>query len=311
MRETAVKWAPRARGVLLGGRGKPGLLPKAFVTYLLICTGFVFLFPILYMISSSLKDVADLVDPTVVMIPRKFYTENYVRAFAVLDFFPVLLKTLYKSAVPAVLQAVTCGLTGLALAKYRVPFKGAIIGIILITFVTPIQVIMIPQYIMFTNLSLTGGILPFALPALTAGGFNASLFCLIYWQYFRSIPDSYLEAAELDGAGVFGVFFRVILPLAVPAIITVFLFALVWGWNESYVTSLYMNDANATLPRALSNFVASYRQLYGAGGGGGSDINESIRMAGTMLVIAPLLLLYAFAQRFFVEVIDRAGITGE
>jgi len=310
MREMLMKKAARMRGIMLGGRGRPGLLYKIGVTYLLICTGFVFLYPIVYMISSSLMDVSDLVDPTVVMIPRKLYLENYVRAFNVLNFFPVLLKTLYKAAIPAVLQAVTCGLTGLALAKYRVPFKGAIIGIILITFVTPVSVIMIPQYIMFTEMGLTGGILPFVLPALTAGGFNSSLFCLIYWQYFKSIPDSYLEAAELDGAGVIRVFFSIILPLAVPAIVTVFLFALVWGWNESYVTTLYMQDVNATLPRALSNFVTSYRMMY-ASGGSGNEINESIRMAGTMLVIAPLLLLYAFAQKFFVEVIDRAGITGE
>jgi multiple sugar transport system permease protein len=296
---------------MLGGQSNPGLLRKIGVTYLLICTGFVFMFPILYMVSASLMNVSDLVDPTVVMIPRRLYLENYTQAYHVLDFFPVLLKTLNKSAIPAVLQAVTCGLTGLALAKYRVPFKGVFIGIILITFVVPVQVIMIPQYIMFSNLGMTGGILPFVLPALTAGGFNASLFCLIYWQYFRSIPDSYIEAAELDGAGVFGVFFRVILPLAIPAIVTVFLFSLVWGWNESYVTTLYMQDVNATLPRALSNFVAIYRQMYGGGTGGGSDINEAIRMAGTMLVIAPLLLLYAFAQKFFVEVVDRAGITGE
>jgi multiple sugar transport system permease protein len=306
----------KVRSILMGGRGKPGLLPRMMVYYLLICTGFIFLYPLLFMVSQSMKDVKDLLDPTLLYIPRRIFFENYLRAFNVLDYFPTLLMTVVKSVIPALLQTITCGMAGLALAKYRPPMKRLVIAILLLTFIVPMQVTMIPQFLMYKEYKMLGTLLPFIVPALFASGLNSSLFVLIYWQFFRSLPDSYIEAAELDGAGLFSVFFRIILPISIPAIVTVFLFSTVWGWNETYFSSLFLGDKRGTLPLALKTFADAYLKKYPITAGAGQSsnlvtLNESIRMAGTLLIILPLVTLYMFAQKSFVEAVERAGITGE
>ncbi|GIQ62998.1 hypothetical protein PACILC2_15660 [Paenibacillus cisolokensis] len=103
------------------------------------------------------------------------------------------------------------------------------------------------------------------------------------------------------------------MPISVPAIVVVFLFSLVWHWNETYTTSLYLGESMRTLPLKLQSFDLAFSQVFTSGqtSGDTANINESIKLAGTMLIILPLLILYLFAQRWFVEVIDKTGITGE
>ena len=126
-----------------------------------------------------------------------------------------------------------------------------------------------------------------------------------------------IEAAQIDGAGYFRSFLRIALPSAIPAIITVLLFSFVWYWNESYLTQLYVNgyfsDGNwTTLIVELKKFDSGYNpQLSMVVDGIAQSNNESIRMAATMLSILPVLVMYFILQRYFVESIDRTGITGE
>lgn len=307
------------KAFLFGNKARRGVVVQGIVYYLLVCIGFVYIYPLLYMFSQSMKDVKDLLDPTVIFIPTRIYVENFVRAFKVLNYGPTLMLTLMKSLLPAAAHALSCGMAGLALAKYKVPGKSIIIGLLLLTFIIPLQVTMIPQFLLFKKYNMLGSPLPFIVPALLASGIGSSLFVLVYMQFFRSMPDSYIEAAEIDGATTLGIFFRIVVPISVPAIVTIFLFSMVWHWNETYVSSLYLGDSKATLPLALKTFADSYQKVYGAssiGQAGDSrfgiiNLNESIRMAGTVLIILPLLILYGFTQKAFVEVVDRAGITGE
>lgn len=307
------------RAFLFGNKARKGILTKGIVYYLLICTGFVYIYPLLFMFSQSIKDMKDLIDPTVIFIPRKIFLENYIRAFKVLNYWPTLSLTLMKSVLPAIAHTLSCGMVGLGLAKYRVPFKKLIVALLLFTFIVPLQVTMIPQFLLFKQYKMLGSPLPFIVPAIFASGISSSLFVLIYMQFFKSMPDSYIEAAEIDGANLFDVFVKIVLPISIPAIVTVFLFSMVWHWNETYISSLYLGDSKATLPLALKTFADSYQKMYGAnsvaqtsqGGLGIMNLNESIRMAGTVLIILPLLILYSFTQKAFVEVVDRAGITGE
>ena len=118
-----------------------------------------------------------------------------------------------------------------------------------------------------------------------------------------------MESAEIDGASPIKVFYKIALPLAIPSFLIVFLFSFVWYWNETFITGLYVGD-QVTLPLKLQAFRASYESLFPPGSFG-SELNEAIMLAGNMITILPLLLLYFFAQRFFTESIDRTGITGE
>ena len=190
---------------------------------------------------------------------------------------------------------------------------GLAIGLMMLTFVIPVQVVMIPLFLLFQKYGMLGSPLPFIVPALFAGGIKSVLFILIYTQFFRTIPKALEESAQLDGAGALNIFVRIILPITVPAVVVVFLFSLVWHWNETYTASLYLRDSMRTLPMMLQAFEQAYSQMYSSSSAGSTyvNINESIKLAGTMLIILPLLILYLFAQRWFVEVIDRTGITGE
>ena len=197
-------------------------------------------------------------------------------------------------------------------------FKGKkiVMGIIILSFVLPSQITMIPTYVLYSNLGILNTIWAFILPALFAQGFKAPIFILIFWQFFRQIPKALIEASRIDGAGHFKSFFRIALPSAKPAFITVALFSFVWYWNESYLTELYVHGVYGqsdwtTLVVQLDNFAANFSSYQQTATAGATNLNESINMSGTLLSILPLLILYFVLQRHFVESIDRTGITGE
>jgi multiple sugar transport system permease protein len=313
MKETAKNISNAFRGFTLGSRGQSGLLLKSFVYILLIGIGFVYLYPLLYMGSYSLKSLDDILNPLVNWIPTQLYFDNYSKANQVLSFLPTLIETLYVTALPAVVQTVVASIIGYGFARFEFPFKKTLLVFVLATFIIPPQLTMIPRYVFFNELGFLGNIQSFLLPALLGQGLNSAIFILIFYQFFRMIPKSLEEAAQLDGAGFLRVFFVIAIPMAVPAFIISFLFSFVWYWNETYLAALYFGNELTTLPLELNKFVATYQKLYSAGGGEatGDSINEGIRMAGTMLTILPLLVVYFLTQKWFVEGIDRSGITGE
>ena len=125
------------------------------------------------------------------------------------------------------------------------------------------------------------------------------------------MPVSLIEAAEVDGGTQMNVFFNIAIPIAKPGFLISFLLSTVWYWNETYLGSLYFQGKIKTLPIQLQAFVESFNKLVASEGTTGVTANEAAQMAGTFLVIVPLLILYAFTQKWFVEGIDKSGITGE
>lgn len=305
----------RVKRLIFGRYGNDGLVFRAVVYALLISVGFVYMYPILFMVSQSFKTLKDLLDPTVLFIPKTLNWDNFVRAWAVLDYPKTFFSSLLISVLPALAQTVSCALVGYGFARFSFPGKNILFAIMLLTFIVPTQVVIIPLFVLFQEYGMLGTPLPFIIPALFAGGLKSALFVLIYTQFFRTVPKALEESAELDGAGYLKTFFQIVLPISVPAIVVVFLFSLVWHWNETYTASLYLGDSMSTLPLELQTFVDSYKKMFTSSamsqGAQLADINESIKMAGTLLIILPLLVLYLFAQKWFVEVIDRTGITGE
>jgi len=300
----------RARSVLLGRQGNDGLVMKTVIYVLLVSIGFIYLYPLLYMVSQSFKNLDDLLDPTVAWIPRSLHWENYVQAWHVLDYVKTLGSSLTISVLPALAQTVSCAIVGYGFARYKFPGKTILFGIMLITFIVPKQVTMIPTFLLFKEYGMLETPLPFIVPGLFAQGLRGALFVLIYYQFFRTIPVALEEAAAIDGAGPLKTFFRIMLPVSVPSIVVVFLFSMVWHWNETYLASLYLGNAMSTLPLELKTFNDAFKAMY-TGNSTITDVNEAIRMAGTLLIVLPLLVLYLFAQRNFTEVVDKTGLTGE
>ncbi|WP_078060125.1 MULTISPECIES: carbohydrate ABC transporter permease [Gracilibacillus] len=300
----------KVRSFFLGAQGNHGFLLKLSVYLLLIGIGFVYLYPLIYMGSYSLKSLEDLLNPLISWIPTAFYFDNYLTAFQVLDFWPTLAQTLYVTVIPAVAQTVIAAIIGYGFARFDFPFKRIFFVIVLITFIIPPQVLMIPRYVFFNELDLIGSIFSFLLPAAFGQGLNSTIFILIFYQFFRMMPQALEEAAHLDGAGNFRVFLTIAIPMAVPAIIISFLFSFVWYWNETALASLYFGNSLTTLPVELEKFSDTFNEMSSTETSS-NDINEGISMAGTMLSILPLLVVYIFTQKWFIEGVDRSGITGE
>ena len=285
-----------------------------FVMYsFVIIMGFVFIFPLLKMISMSFMTTEDLVNPLVTWIPYEFSLENYEKAIQVMGYWDTLLTTIFVSVVPALVQTASCSLIGYGLARYN--FKGSkiVFALVLATFIIPSQITMIPQYVMYKDLKILGSIAAYLFPAALGQGFKSAIFILIFFSFFSQVPPSLVEAAEVDGGNQFTVFFKIAVPIAKPGFLISFLLSTVWYWNETYLSSLYLGGELKTLPVKLASFVEAFDKMMSssATSGGVSNANEAVQMAGTFLVIAPLLVLYAFTQRWFVEGIDKSGITGE
>jgi multiple sugar transport system permease protein len=285
----------------------------ASVYFMLLLIGFVFVYPIIYMISYSFMDTSDLVNPLVKWIPTKLYTGNYRDAVKVLDYVKTLTQTIIISTIPAFLQTISASVVGYGFSRFSFPGKNILFAIAVATFILPPQVTMIPQFLMFKDLNLLGTLWSLIIPATFTQGIRSAIFIVIFYQFFNMFPKSLEEAAKIDGASTITIFARIVAPSAIPAYLISFLFSLVWYWNDTVITALYLGEKWTTLPLQLQRFEDMFRRLYMAVPGmtTGRTLNEAIVMAGTLLTILPLILIYFIAQDWFVESIDRTGITGE
>ncbi len=312
------------RRTLLGGFRKLGLIPKIVLYVMLISLCFVYVYPILHMAVTSLKSLTDLLDPSVKWLPHEITTENYTKVLDIMGFSDHLIDTLVVTVIPALAQTFSCALAGYAFARFRFKGRNVLLACVLLTFIVPFPVLMVPTYTMYSDYGILGSIWTMILPALSGQGLRAAIFILIYRATYEQIPFSLDEAARVDGASETRVFFTIGVPLGFPAMITSFLFSFVWYWNETYTTSLFMGNSAlgdsksiSTLVMELAKFEDSYLAYLEKAGGwaarnSGANIqNEAVTMAGTILTIAPLLIVYFCLQRYFTEAIDRSGITGE
>lgn len=300
---------------MFGTRERQGLGQQIAVYGLLIIIGFIFIYPILYMISTSFMDRNDLLDSSVKWLPSSFYIQNYISAAKSMDFWKTLGKGVIIAGLPTICNVLIGMIVGYGFARYEFKLKKLFMGILLFSYILPDQVTMIPTYVLYNDMGILGTIWTFVLPALFGNGINSAIFILIFYSFFKQVPKVLMEAAYIDGAGHFKAFFRIAIPSAIPAIITVFLFSFVWYWNESYLTEMYVQGLTTksewtNLVIQLKNFDSNFNNR-ATTGDMATSLNESVRMAATSLSILPLFLMYLVLQRQFIESIDRTGITGE
>ena len=304
------------KSFLFGNRVSYGLVFNVVLYALLIAIGFVYLYPLLFMFVTSIKSAGDLLNPMVQWVPTEIYFDNYIKAFKVLSYPTTLASSILVSVVPSVIQAAMCSVIGYGLARYNFPGKMLVFALILATFIIPAQSTVIPQMLTYQQLNLLGKLWVLIWPAFFGQGFSSAIFILIFYQTFLSLPKVLEEAARLDGASDFEIFWRIGLPSAIPAFIVSIIFSIVWYWNETYRTVIFLDDGHGgglqTLPMQLSRFAQAYENMYPPGVVNVLDrINEAVKLSGTFLNILPLLLMYFVLQRWFVESVERSGITGE
>ncbi|TNJ66414.1 carbohydrate ABC transporter permease [Paenibacillus hemerocallicola] len=295
----------RAKLLLLGRDIREGLIYKFFLYWILTNVAVLYMRPFLYMVSTMFKSKTDLIDPTVQWIPIEWDASNVWFGLEFMKYALTGLHSLTIAGGAAVLQVLSCSLTGYALARLRFPLRGLWFFLVLLTFLIPPQTILIPLYMLYQKLEMLRTPLPFLVPALFGQGLKGALFVIIFRQFFRTLPKELEEAARIDGASALRLFVKVMLPLARPAILVVFLFSFVWHWNDTYLPSLFLGKEYATLPLQLDNLQSAMGDVPGYVD---TNITEQVYMAASFWFVAPPLLLYLIAQKWFVQGVERTGI---
>lgn len=294
-----------------------------FRTGLIIGISYVILYPLLVKLSVALMEKEDMYDMSVRWIPRHLTLENFRYAAHLMEYWEYLGTTAGVAAAATVLQVIFSSLSAYGLAKFQFRGRKALYLLVLLTMVIPPQTYITASYRQFRFFDVFGlGRLfgmepislvntPWPLILLSVGcvAVKNGLFIFIMQQFFRNMPVEMDEAAYMDGAGPFRIFWRIILPNAVPALTTITVFSFVWNWNDLYTSSTYMPQMKM-FPVALSdlNFVLMTK----AGGASYVDPVEASQLtnAGVMIIQLPLLLFFLIAQKFFVEGVERTGLTG-
>jgi len=296
---------------LLGMKFSDGLIFKVLIYGLLISLGYIYLYPMLYMVTNSFMTVSDIIDASVRWVPSRLNWDNYIVVWQAIDYPRALWDGIVLAGLPALSATLSSALIGYGFARFEFPFKKILLALMIMTFIVPPQITMMPTFRMYANYGLLGSIRTFIYPAILGQGFNGAIFILIFYSFFKMIPKSLEESAQLDGASPFKVFTKIAIPLAIPAIIIVFLFSFVWYYNETFLSGLYLRGSTVlTLPLRVEQFFINYTALFPEGTQA-RELMQAAKLAGNILTILPLLILYFFTQKHFVESIDRTGITGE
>lgn len=300
-------WLTKFRYLILGKEADKGLIFRAFIYLILIDVAYIYLNPIFTMVTTMVKNSADLLDPSVYWVPRSIYTGVIQEAWTMLKYPQAFSISITIAGSVALLQTVACAVAGYAFARLDFPFKKTMMFLLLLTFVVPTQVIILPNLIAASKLGLMKSYIPIIIPALFGHGLKGALFVIIYRQFFSTQPKELEEAAKIDGANVFKVFYKVMLPLAKPAILVVFLFSFVWSWNDYYLPSMYLTGVKEVpLSMGISQIQAMIAQR--EADFGPSIFDNPLKMATSFLIILPPMILYAFTQRWFVEGVERTGL---
>jgi multiple sugar transport system permease protein len=297
-------------------------LYKFFRGLLLFGLCFLIIMPLFQKLSASLMSFNDSRDITVVYIPRYLNFSNYSMAFELMEFMPTLGFTLVMISLCALLQVCVCMFAAYGFARYKFPLKRLLFLCVMLVIIVPVQTIFGPLYLNFMFFDVFGifrGITGSTINMLNnsgsyilfyAGGMGikSGLYIFMLRQYFRTLPKDLEEAAYIDGCGRFRTFLRIILPDAAPMVTSCFLFSFVWQWTDSLYTTMFLTRypiISSKLASLSSNFVAMWKQRFPYDP---MPSPHSIVAAGTLMTLVPLVLIYLFAQRKFVQSISQTGL---
>ena len=270
------------------------------IDIILVISTCLVLLPIVTMVMTSLKTFEDVQMNPASLIPKEFTLKNYVTVFTEFPFAQYLINTLFITFTSTIGITLTSALVAYAFARFDFKYKGIIFAVMLSTIMIPGQILQIPLYEMYRGMGWINTYKPMIIPAFLGGGIT-NVFLIR--QFFNSLPKSIFESAQIDGAGEFRIFATIAVPLSKAIIFTVAIFSFTASWNDFYSPLLYINDDKKyTLAYGLYIFFDKFKV--------GSYKAWNIICAANLVVIVPIIVLYFFAQRYFVEGITLGGVKG-
>jgi len=287
-------------GTAMFGRVFLTTLSRYTMMYLMLgLLSVLFLLPFVWMVSVSVHDLGGVFAEPFRWIPENFHWENYASATSLLPFWRYAANTIVITVLVLCGTLLSSSLVAYGFSRLRFRGRDALFALCLSTMMLPGQVTMIPLYMLFARLGWINTFLPLIVPAF----FGAPFYIFLLRQFFLTIPREYDEAALLDGASRLRIYWKIILPLARPALVTVALFTFVGTWNDFFGPLIYLNSPDlATLTLGLNMLKA---QVVGTGA-----TQWHLLMAGAVLIMLPNLIIFFVAQRHFVKGIAMGGLRG-
>ncbi|MCC6458784.1 MAG: carbohydrate ABC transporter permease [Caldilineaceae bacterium] len=280
---------------LLQGRRSHRILVNTAVYLLCLGCALIFIFPTVWMVSTSLKDLAQLYRVPIVWIPDPMIWQNYTNAFDAMPFGRYILNSLLIIMLVTIGTALSSAFVAYGFSRFRAPGKDLLFMLLLSTMMLPYAVTLIPQFIMFSAVGWINTYLPLTIPAY----FGSPFFIFLLRQFFMTIPRELDEAAKIDGYSALGIFWRIIVPLSKPALITVAVFTAIWNWNDYLGPLVYLSSKDKfTVAVGLSFFQGEHSTDWG------------MLMAASTMATVPALVIFLLAQRYFVQGIATTGMKG-
>ncbi len=275
------------------------MIGKIAVYALMTAIAIFMVFPFFWMVVNSFNSEEAIFRVPPSLIPDKLFKpdmfENYVVVFRDYNFLRYTLNSFLVAGLAAIGQVFTCSLAGFAFARMKVRGTGLVFSLLLATMMVPVQVTIIPEFLLMMKLGWLDTYLPLIVPSFLVGTFGT----FMYKEFFESVPKELEDAAVIDGAGPFKLFFSIFLPLATPQTTTLFIVAFMNNWNDLLRPVLYISDPSMyTLTLALTQFQSEYEARW------------NYLLTGGVISILPLLVVYAFMQRYIIEGVTRTGLKG-
>ncbi len=295
------------------------LIFALFRLCVLVGISYVILSPIIEVVSNSLFADTDATDPMVYIIPKRPTLEKYSAVIKTIKYWGVLATTLLHDVVLMGLQILICSMVGYGFARFNFPLKKVLFACVVIMIVIPLHVIMLPLYIEFKEFDVFGIVSlvkggpinlmktmsPLYLLTFLGCGLNSGIYIYLFNQFFRGLPKEIEEAAFVDGAGAYYTYFRIMLVNAMPSVITVAVFSLVWQYNDYFFTKLF--NISSWMSMKISTVYEQVAAIYDINS---PTITQLYLYAAVVLDLVPVLLIYAVLQKYFVEGVERSGIVG-
>jgi multiple sugar transport system permease protein len=264
--------------------------------FLLVFFAIVMILPFLWLVSSSLKTQIDIFQYPPEFIPDPFMPENYVNALTYKPFGTYFTNTLIIAGLNVIAVVFTSSFCAYGFARIRFPGRDLWFGVVMATLFLPYAILIVPSFIIFARLGWIDTFLPLVVPQFFGGGaFNIFLMR----QFFRTIPEEIADAARIDGCSEFGIYWRIMMPLAKPALITIAIFTFLFAWNDLIGPLTYLRSPeNHTIAVGLASFRSQ------------TDISWDLQLAASAAVTFPVIILFFLAQRYFIQGIVMTGLKG-